>query len=321
MDMEKDKLLKEKIKDFTYKPNMLVKDFVGQFKYIGYQATHLGKAVEIIKRMKKDNAKIYLSFTSNMVSSGLRGFFAQLIKMRFVDVIVTTVGSIEEDIIKAKNPGFYVGSFSVDDEELGKMGINRIGNIFVPNETYESFEDIITPILNELYQIKKQWTPSELIYELGRFVDDENSIVYQARKNDVKIYCPAITDGALGMQLFFFYQRHKDFVIDVVKDMDYLLKQVMDYDKTGAIILGGGVSKHHVILANLMRNGMEYAVYITTAHAYAGSLSGATTDEAKSWGKIKGDSDAITINGDATILFPLIMTKVLDDLNEEKNTE
>lgn len=293
---------------------MKVAELIEDFASLGYQSINLAKAADIIKRMKQDKAKIFLTFTSNMTSSGLRGLFAQLIKLKFVDVVITTVGSIEEDLIKANKKDFYVGSFEANDEELGKQGINRIGNIYVTNEAYGSFEDIIKPILEKIYLKKKQWTTSEFIRELGRYIDNEDSIVYQANKNNIPIYCPAITDGALGVQLFFFKQKHPDFIIDAISDMGNIMNEAAFAEKTGVIVLGGGVSKHHAILTNLMRDGMEYAVYITTAHSYAGSLSGATTQEAKSWGKLKSDADAVTVNGDVTILFPLVITKVLEDL-------
>ena len=300
------------IKDFRYTEGMSVADFVDKIGDVGFQSLHVGKAVEIINRMKKEEAKVMLTFTSNMVSSGLRGLFAQLISRKFVDVVITTVGSIEEDLIKSHGKEFLQGSFDVDDEQLGKKGVNRIGNIFVPNSVYGSFEEIIRPILEELYAQKKKWGVSELLFELGKYVNDEHSILFQARKQNIPLFCPAITDGALGLQIYFFKQKHPDFEIEVTSDMSLLFGSVIEASKVGAIVLGGGVAKHHAILANLLRDGMDYAVYMTTAHAHAGSLSGATTSEAKSWGKIKGEGDAITVIGDVSITFPLVMTRVLD---------
>ncbi len=306
--------MEKPIKDFRYEKGMSVQSFVEKLGSTGFQAIHVGKAAEIIRRMKKENATIILTFTSNMVTSGLRGLFAQLIEMKFVNAIITTAGSIEEDMMKAKGLKFLQGSFDVDDIQLGKQGINRIGNIFVPNEAYSNFEDIARPILEGLYRRKKTWVISEFLREVGSFIGDNSSFICQAAKNDIPIFCPAITDGALGMQIYFFRQKHPDFILDVAGDMQQLFKTTLDAEKTGAIILGGGVAKHHAILANLLRDGLDYAVYMTTAHAYAGSLSGATTQEAKSWGKIKGEADAITVIGDVTITFPLVMCKVLDDL-------
>ena len=137
------------------------------------------------------------------------------------------------------------------------------------------------------------------------------------RKKDVPIFCPAITDGALGFHLFMFQQKHPDFVIDVVKDFQNILFSVTQDDKKGLISLGGSVSKHHAILAGLLNGGIDYAVYMTTARYSSGSMSGATTNEAKSWGKVKDDSDVVTVIGDVTITFPLMMIPVLDKLSEE----
>src|SRR3989344_1218693 len=308
-------ILDKKIEDFRYEPGMTAAELVERLGKIGYQSIHLKQAADIILKMKKKRAKIFLTFTSNMGSSGLRGLFAQLISMRFMDVVITTVGSIEEDLIKSKY-SFYVGSFEADDRALAKEGVNRIGNIFVTNEAYGSFEEMIQPILQKIYDKKKSWTVSEFIHELGSYVTDENSIVCQAAKNSVPIYCPAITDGSMGYQLYLFQQKHPDFIIDPVRDMGKLIFETSEDEEKGVIVLGGGVAKHHAILANLINGGMNYAVYIQTGNPASGTLSSATTEEAKSWGKIREDSDAVTVIGDATILFPLIMTNVLDKLGE-----
>jgi len=309
-------MLGKKIKDFSYKKQMKVNELVKSLGSVGYQGINISRAVEVIKNMKKNNARIFLTFTSNMVSSGLRGLFAQLIEKKFVDVVITSAGSIEEDWMKAKND-FYVGSFDADDKELVKQGINRIGNIYVKNKAYESFEETIMPAIEKIYGKNKRLSASEFICELGAFIDDKSSILYQARKNNVKIYCPAITDGSLGIQLNTFLQKHNDFVIDVVKDINNIITETDFKQKVGLIVLGGGVAKHHALMANLISGGINYAVYITTAHEHSGSLSGATTKEAKSWGKIKEEGDAVTVIGDVSVFFPLIITKVLDDLDED----
>ncbi len=296
---------------------MTVKQLAESFHQIGFQSTELAGAADVIVKMKKDSAKIFLTFTSNMVTSGLRGFFAQLIKLGMADVIVTTVGGIEEDIMKATGEKFAIGSFSVDDVELHEKGVNRVGNLFITNESYMNFEDWITPVLDQLYQKQARWTVSELLHEIGLLLNDEHSILYQAAKHNVPIFCPAITDGAFGFHLYLFQQKHKDFIVDVVKDFGNILL-VTNYDeKKGVIALGGSISKHHAILCTLLNGGAEYAVYMTTAHKTSGSMSGATTDEAKSWGKVKDASDVATVIGDVTIMFPLAMIKALEQLSEE----
>ncbi|MFH1972275.1 MAG: deoxyhypusine synthase family protein [archaeon] len=306
-----------KVQDLKWKKGISVNELVGSFKHLGFQSIELSRASDVIVKMKKDNAKIYLTFTSNMVTSGLRGFFAQLIQLKMADVIVTTVGGLEEDFMKATGEKFEVGNFEADDVELHEQGINRIGNININTEAYMNFEDKINPIFTELYQKQKRWTPSELFRELGLRLEDENSILYQAAKNNIPIFCPAITDGAFGFHLYLFQQNHPDFVIDVVKDFGNILLTTSQDEKKGVIALGGSISKHHAILCTLLNGGAEYAVYMTTAHKTSGSMSGATTNEAKSWGKVKDDSDIATVIGDVTFTFPLAMIKSLEQLQEE----
>ena len=88
-------------------------------------------------------------------------------------------------------------------------------------------------------------------------------------------------------------------------------------EKKGVIALGGSISKHHAILCTLLNGGAEYAVYMTTAHKTSGSMGGATTSEAKSWGKVKDESDVATVIGDVTVFFPLAMINALEELDRE----
>lgn len=305
------------VKDLKWKPGINVNDLVEKLGKVGFQSTELEKAKQNIIKMKKDGAKTYLTFTSNMVTSGLRGFFAQLIRLDLVDVIVTTVGGIEEDIMKAHGEEFVIGDFSSDDVELHEKGVNRVGNLFIRSESYAKFEDLMSPMIKQLYSTKKRWTPSELFKEIGLTLKDEDSILYQAAKKNIPIFCPAVTDGAFGFHLFMFQQNNDDFVVDVVKDFQNILLSTSQDEKKGLISLGGSISKHHAILACLLNGGLDYAVYMTTARYSSGSMSGATTNESKSWGKIKDDSDAVTVIGDVSITFPLVMISVLEELNKE----
>jgi deoxyhypusine synthase len=307
----------EFVKDLQWNKGMKVSELVESFKHVGFQSIQTHKASETIIKMKRSGAKIYFTFTSNMVTSGLRGFFAQLIQLEMSDVIVTTVGGIEEDIMKSSGENFIIGDFRTNDVALYEEGLNRIGNLFITNESYCKFEDMLTPILDKLYQKKNRWAVSEMLREIGLMIDDDNSILSQAAKKNVPIFCPAITDGSFGFHLFMFQQKHPDFVIDVVKDFENILLSTSQDEKKGIISLGGSISKHHAILACLLNGGLDYAVYMTTASHTSGSMSGATTDEAKSWGKIKDDSDATTVIGDVSITFPLTMIRVLEILDKE----
>jgi len=305
------------VKDFNWDKGMTVSELVARFGHIGFQSIELAKASETIVKMKKASAKIYLTFTSNMVTSGLRGFFAQLIALGMADVLVTTAGAIEEDIMKANGEKFLVGDFSAHDVALYEKGVNRVGNIYITNEQYARLENAMLPMLSKLYGKEKRWAVSVLLREIGLMVNDPCSILYQAARHEVPIFCPAITDGSLGFHLFLFQQKHPDFVVDVVADFRNILLSSSHDDVKGLISLGGSISKHHAILACLLNGGLDYAVYMTTARHTSGSMSGATTSEAKSWGKVKDDSDAVTVIGDVSITFPLAMVRALEVLSSE----
>jgi len=303
----------EFVEDIRWEKGMAVSKLVGGLSKAGFQGTQLGRAVEVMKAMKKDGAKIFLTFTSNMVTGGLRGFFAQVIQEGMAQVIVTTAGAVEEDIMKALGEKFVITSFDADDVELHEKGHNRVGNLIITNETYARFENKFMNILNEIKPEKT--TVSELLKQVGEKLNDEKSFLFQAAKHNVPVFCPGITDGSIGFHLYLYKQRHKEFNVDVIDDFKNILFTMSPDDKKGIISLGGSISKHHAILAALISGGMDYAVYFTTSSGHSGSMSGATTNEAKSWGKIKDVSEAVTVYGDATILFPLAMIAVLEDLH------
>ncbi len=304
----------ERIKGIRIEGNQSASDLVGQMRFAGLQASELGKAVEVIREMKKEKATVILTFTSNMVSSGLRELFAQLCEEKFVDAVITSIGSVEEDLIKTQKP-FLLGDFNSNDARLHKVGINRIGNILVPNDRYVWLEKFLQPFfkkeLEKQRKMERLLAPNELIRDLGLSLKDKNSFVFQCAKNDIPVFCPAPTDGAFGLQLFFFKQDHPEFGIDVSGDLKPLGDKVILSKKTGGIILGGGFAKHHAIGANILRGGFDYAVYVSTASEYDGSLSGAKTKEAVSWGKIKEKGKTAYVEGDASIIFPLMMAGVV----------
>ncbi|MDD5193296.1 MAG: deoxyhypusine synthase [Candidatus Nanoarchaeia archaeon] len=278
----------------------------------GFQATHLAKAIAIIDKMIKDKATIFLGYTSNLVTSGIRDVIRYLAEHKKIQILVTTAGGIEEDIIKCLGD-FKLGEFSASGELLKKQGINRAGNIFIPNSRYCKFEDFINPILEKIYKEQKETgkviSVSDLIKTLGKEINNKESIYYWCYKNDIEVYCPAITDGSFGDMIHFFMYKHPDFKIDIADDIHKLNEFTIVQKKTGIILLGGGIMKHHICNANMMRNGADYAVYINSGEEWDGADSNARPDEAVSWGKIKKDSESIKVFGDATILFPLIVAK------------
>ncbi len=309
-----------RVEDIEVKAGMTVNDLVKEFmKSGGFTAKDLAVAVEIFEEMVKDEkTTVFLSFPACIVATGTRGVIKELVKRKLVDVIITTCGTLDHDLARVWRD-YYHGSFMLDDVELHKKGINRIGNVLAPNESYGLIlEEKLIPMLEEIYSEKRRLSTRELIWEIGKRLEGEqraeSSIVYWCWKNRIPMFVPGITDGAVGSQLWIFYQTHKDFVIDVLKDEDELSDIVFNSERTGALMIGGGISKHHTIWWNQFIGGLEYVVYLTTAVEWDGSLSGAKVREAISWGKVSEKAKHVTVYGDATVLLPIIVASLLERL-------
>mgnify|MGYP003362200921 CR=1 FL=1 len=331
--------------------DMSATDLIDAMKTMGFQASSVGQACEIIQNMRSWRGKhidelddhdkkgsfdeegrqkttIFMGYTSNLISSGVRETLRYLVQHKMVDAIVTSAGGVEEDFIKCLAPT-YLGEFAWKGAELRKEGMNRIGNLVVPNDNYCKFEEWIVPILDKMLEeqeeyVKKHgdacldanqdlnspiWTPSKMIDRLGKEINDERSVLYWAHKNKIPVFCPSITDGSIGDMLFFhtFKASPKQLRLDIVADIRKINSMSMEASRAGMLILGGGLIKHHIANACLMRNGADYAVYINTGQEFDGSDAGARPDEAVSWGKIKAEAKSVKVYADVTVVFPLIV--------------
>jgi len=305
------------ITDIEIDGDMKVKDLAAQMLASGgFTAKKLGTACGIMRDMlRAQKCTVFLSFPACIISTGTRGVIRRLIEDKLVDVVITTCGTLDHDLARVWKK-YYHGDFMMDDADLHRKGINRLGNILIPNDSYGIvLEQKMQPILSELYASgKKCMSSRQLAYEFGMRVNDKKSILYWAARNDIPIYVPGLTDGAFGSQLWLFRQQHPDFSIDLLKDEQELSDIVFTSKKAGALMIGGGISKHHVIWWNQFRDGLDYAVYLTTAEEYDGSLSGARIREAVSWGKVKESAKYITVEGDATITLPILASSVMGEV-------
>ena len=310
-------MLEEAIKDYRISEGMSVSELAVQMEDSwGFTAGKVALGIKILEKMVKDKDCVkFLSFTANLVATGIRGVLKELVKRRLVDVIITTCGALDHDVARCWRK-YYRGDFFMDDKLLHETGINRLGNILVPNESYgQIIEEKMKFLLESLWnEGVNEFSTRELCEEIGRRICNESSILYWAWKNNIPVYVPGITDGAVGYQLWLFSQDHK-IKINLLKDEQELNDLIFEAKKTGALIIGGGISKHHVIWWNQFKEGLDYAVYLSTAVEWDGSLSGARPREAISWGKIKGDADRVMIEGDATIILPIMVAALLDRLS------
>lgn len=268
---------------------------------------------EYFSSLQRTNCTIYLGYTSNMISCGVRETIKYLVKNKMVDVLVTTTGGIEEDFMKCMRPAL-MDDFEYDGVQSRRDGLNRIGNMFVPNDNYRVFEDWLLKIFDDMLDEQKKdstinWTPSKLIARLGREINNEDSVYYWAQKNGIPVFCPSITDGAIGDCLFYHSMKTPGLKIDLVEDIQRMDLIALFAVNTGAIILGGATPKHHILNSNCMRNGVNYAVFVNTGQPFDASDSGAKPNEAFSWAKIQLDAAPVKIYGEASFIFPLLVAQ------------
>jgi len=292
---------------------MAVDELVLQMeKAWGFTVGRLAVGVKVLEKMVRERGCVkFHSFTGNLVATGTRGALKELVQRRLVDVVVTTCGTVDHDVARSWK-SYYRGSFLMNDARLHRKGINRLGNVLVPNESYGVIiEEKMQALLQSLWKEGvREVSSRELCREIGKRVCNESSILYWAAKNDVPVYVPGIIDGAVGYQTWLFSQDH-DFRLNLLKDSGELSDTVFDAKKTGALLVGGGISKHHTIWWNQFRDGLDYAVYVSTAVEWDGSLSGARPREAVSWGKISEKADKVMIEGDASLILPIMVSALI----------
>ncbi|XP_061702396.1 deoxyhypusine synthase [Syngnathoides biaculeatus] len=336
-----------KVRGYDFNQGVDLHAVLKSYVTTGFQASNLGLAIQEINHMiekrletveaeenksgdsaSRQGCTIFLGYTSNLISSGVRESIRYLVEHKMVDVVVTSAGGIEEDLIKCL-ANTYLGDFNLLGKELRLRGINRIGNLLVPNENYCKFEDWLIPILDKMLLEQNtegtRWTPSKMIHRLGKEINNPDSVYYWAYKNNIPVFSPALTDGSLGDMLYFHSYKNPGLILDIVEDIRRLNSHAVYAKKTGMIILGGGLVKHHIANANLMRNGADYSVYVNTGQEFDGSDSGARPDEAVSWGKIRTDAKPVKVYADASLVFPLIVAETFalqaDRLTAGKKTE
>jgi len=304
------------VKDLKVGTSMTVDSLMRQMKESGgFTGRKIADAVDIIEGMVRNKTcTVFLSFPACIMATGTRGVLVELVKKRLVDVVITTCGTLDHDLARSWKD-YYHGDFFMDDAGLRKNNISRLGNVLVPDESYGLIlEKRLAPMFEEILTGKNSISTKDLIDEIGSRMEDENSLLYWCHENEVPVFVPGITDGSFGSQLWMYWQTHRDLRIDLFKDEQDLSDIVFEASETGAIVIGGGISKHHVIWWNQFRNGLDHAVYLTTAEEYDGSLSGARVREAVSWGKVKASANQITVEGDATLTLPIIVASLLERL-------
>ena len=311
-----DRILNDVVRDYSLESTSVSSIIKAMSTSGGFQSRNLSYGVDILRTMRGEKrCTKFLSFVGALLSTGVRGIIRDMLKDNMFDCVITTCGALDHDVARTYRR-YYAGDFRMDDSVLLKKKIHRLGNVLVPEVSYGSLiEKKVQSCLEDLYnsqKVKQDFSAYEIISHIGSTLD-ESSFLYWAHKRKIPVIVPGIVDGAVGGQIWLFQQKHKDFKIDILKDESKLSDLVYDATKTGAFMIGGGISKHHTLWWNQFRGGLDYAVYITSAPEWDGSLSGALVSEAISWGKVAEKAKQTTIHGEATTLLPFIYAALKED--------
>ena len=307
------------VKDIQIDSNTSIEKIFDELsKSGGFESVNLSDGLDILTKMISDEKCLkFVSFVGAVVSTGLRGIIKDMIKNKWFDVVITTCGALDHDI--AKHYAHYnEGSFTMDDNELSDQNIHRLGNVLVPMENYGPLiEEKMKLFLEEEYKNGvKEMSTSEICKMIGKHLG-EDSFLHWAYKNDISVVVPGIMDGAVGSQIWMFIQSHRDFKLNLIGDADLLSGYIFKAEKSGAFMIGGGISKHHTLWWNQYREGLDYAFYITTAQEFDGSLSGALVREAISWGKVTKIARQATLHAEVTTILPFIYAALISKLNKK----
>lgn len=311
--------MKLKIDQMEVKEGMTVLELIQEMGGSGVLgAGRVYRATELLAEVIKDeDTAVFLSVAGPLVPGGLRKIIRNMIKDGEVDVLITSGANITHDLLEAFGGRHHRG-IDEDDEAMCEHGMGRIADLYTKSEDFEVFETEIAKILADIAAKDDHLSIREFLTLIGSSLDDEDSILKTAADNNVPIYAPGFIDSMLGLQLWMFTQDTK-LHIDASGDMAELSDIVYDSKKVATMILGGGLPKHYALASNLLKGGVDAAIQITMDRSETGSLGGAPLEEAKSWAKAKAGSKLVTVVGDATIIFPLILAGA-KEINQ-KSTE
>lgn len=323
--MNRRDLLNAPVRHMELKSNMTVNQLIQQFDNAGsFGAGRLATACDVFENMVRDEkCTVFLALAGAVVPAGLRYILADLIRKRLIDALVSTGANMIHDLVEAMGGHHYKGHWFVDDFFLYKYHINRIYDIFVPEEDFVEADRVLIEMFDEIAKEKQGQvlSTSELMRLIGSRLEDPKSIVRAAYEANVPIFLPAMRDSEFAYIHIVHAKRNKKeeaLLVDSFKEASEMVAVAQKSERLGMIVIGGGVPRNAVQHAALMADkGLDYAVIITTDRPEYGGLSGSTLEETISWGKLKKEAGKVMVIGDAMIIFPLTVAAVLERLGKD----
>lgn len=306
------------VKHIDVKKGMKAAELVEEMKKSGvFGAGKIARAAEILREMIEDKeCRVFFGLAGAMVPGGMKNIIVDMLKNRYINVFVTTGANLTHDLIEALGNRHYQGTEKVDDVELNKKNIDRIYDVFMKKNVYPVLEDFFEKIFKKL---PKKMNIKEFLWEIGKKVEDGDSILRICYKNKIPIFCPAIADSGIGLMFWGRLVKKKKIDVDVFDDMKEIIDLAWTAKKQGVFYIGGGVPKNFIQQALQFSKGADYGIQITTDRPEPGGSSGAPLREGISWGKMNKTGKYVDVICDATIALPIIYAAVKDKLSTFSN--
>ena len=313
----KSRFLQVPVEPFAVQPGLTVDELLTRMERVSFQGRSLATARRIWEKMLSAEVTIFLGVAGALSAGGMRLIIAHLIAARYVDCVVSTGANLYHDLHETRGRRHYVGSPRENDALLQSERIDRVYDTYASEHEFIDNDEWIAEFTLTLE--RRAYNSREYLYRLGEYLWNEtgqDGILTAAYRASVPIYCPAIADSSIGMGLS--QARHRDPTaghVDVIGDVTESANLVIRRPRTASVVLGGGTPKNFINQATVQAEfyddrvrGHEYAVQIVTDVPHFGGASGASLEEAQSWGKLAADAEQVTVHADATIALPIIAT-------------
>jgi deoxyhypusine synthase len=321
----KSRFLRAPVEPFTVQPDATADDLLARMERISFQGRNLATARRIWEKMLANDCTIFLGMAGALSAGGLRMIVAYLIEHRYVDCLVSTGANLYHDLHETRGLRHYLGSPHEDDAALQAERIDRVYDTYAREEEFCDNDEWIAAFALTLE--RRPYTSREFLYRLGEYLWKETGqagLLTAAYRANVPIFCPAIADSSIGMGLS--QARHRDpgaGLIDGVGDIVESANLVIRHPRTASVVLGGGTPKNFINQASVQAEffddrigGHRYALQIVTDVPHFGGASGSSLEEARSWGKLATDAEQVTVQADATIALPLLVTALAASARE-----
>ena len=303
------KKLTTSVKSAKIVPNMTVDELVTEYGGCAFGAGRLAEAVDIYYEMLvSEKTTKFFGLAGAMTPAGMRIIIADLIRDGHIDVLVTTGANMVHDTVEALGLHHYKDTDCSNDIQLRHECINRIYDVYLPDQHFADLEEFLQRVYAGLPEEKL--SIRQVLTEIGNNLDDDSSILKTAAELEVPIYCPALQDSVMGLQAWL-YKEGNPLHVDAFADMHEYMEICYEAESAGVLLLGGGVPKNYILQSMLVTpKSFDYAIQLTMDSPETGGLSGATLDEAKSWGKVGENAKSVTVYADATITLPIMVAAV-----------